>query len=413
MNNTYITIIIFFCFWKSLGQNCFEIRSIQPSYTFVATELIRQDEHSAFLFRGNTYQYQINKNNIFFYRLDSPRFTREIENFTVSSFRCKEYTIGKEVITETYLDGLNIKNIQFTGDSLNINMNESNFKIFQLNSKSQSTLMFNNIVGDTVYVSGQVDIKIEESKIQTLHLFNLKITNFINFGNTVPKSIFLDNVEIPEKQTIVYLENFNTSNRICLLNIRNTDLSKFKFDYTFFKISNLFDKKLSNSEIEDVYTQVMSIQKKFGFSAGYEKADKELKYFEYNKNNNFYGKIANWIDSNWWDYGYNKFLIFRGTSLIIFSFWLLNFLLFRKLLKSYPILTIMELMKNSTDRNKLYKLYIRGICSLIYTNYIFWGLKIDLNKLKLQSLSIATLIIFEFVIGIICLAYIANYVVTK
>jgi hypothetical protein len=55
---------------------------------------------------------------------------------------------------------------------------------------------------------------------------------------------------------------------------------------------------------------------------------------------------------------------------------------------------------------------MRAIYCLIYTSYLFWGLKLDFGKLKLANIPRAMLVIFQYLIGIICLAYLANYIIS-
>lgn len=57
--------------------------------------------------------------------------------------------------------------------------------------------------------------------------------------------------------------------------------------------------------------------------------------------------------------------------------------------------------------------FFRTIYCFIYTGYIFWGIKLKLENIKLSNVSLALWIIFQYIVGIICLAYIANIIITR
>jgi len=50
---------------------------------------------------------------------------------------------------------------------------------------------------------------------------------------------------------------------------------------------------------------------------------------------------------------------------------------------------------------------------LLYTAFIFWGLKLDVKELVIKKWWAIILIVFEYSIGVVCLAYIANFIITK
>jgi hypothetical protein len=50
---------------------------------------------------------------------------------------------------------------------------------------------------------------------------------------------------------------------------------------------------------------------------------------------------------------------------------------------------------------------------IIYTSYLFWGLKLDLKDLQIRKFLFFGILIFEYSVGIVCIAYIANYIISK
>ena len=52
-------------------------------------------------------------------------------------------------------------------------------------------------------------------------------------------------------------------------------------------------------------------------------------------------------------------------------------------------------------------------CVFFYTGFVFWGLSLDIKELKFNSWRALILLITEYSFGVICLAYLANYIITN
>jgi hypothetical protein len=55
----------------------------------------------------------------------------------------------------------------------------------------------------------------------------------------------------------------------------------------------------------------------------------------------------------------------------------------------------------------------RSLLCCVYTGFVFYGLKFDLNALKSHRIGLLLLLILQYILGIISLAYIANLIITK
>ncbi|MEP7170581.1 MAG: hypothetical protein ABI855_14520, partial [Bacteroidota bacterium] len=91
--------------------------------------------------------------------------------------------------------------------------------------------------------------------------------------------------------------------------------------------------------------------------------------------------------------------IFRNSGIFILLFTFLTMIFYKKLQSAYAI--------NNADTN-----YGRFVNSFIYTNIIFWALRVDVKEMKFRDhLAAASYIMLMYVTGIICLAYMVNYVI--
>jgi len=194
-------------------------------------------------------------------------------------------------------------------------------------------------------------------------------------------------------------------------------MSHLKLDYEYFEL--LFE----NSKLwekEKVYKQLLDEQLKDGFTFGYEKLDKEYSKFKFTKDGSVLGEIQNWIAATWWDYGYDKFKVIKNSLKIFLLFILINLLIYPLLCEVYCPQKFNDLRDRLTLRWahptgkvgwKLRLATIPGV--IVYTAYIFWGLKLDLKEIELKKPAVYMLIMFEYVTGLICIAYVANYVFSK
>jgi hypothetical protein len=51
--------------------------------------------------------------------------------------------------------------------------------------------------------------------------------------------------------------------------------------------------------------------------------------------------------------------------------------------------------------------------NFLYTTFVFWGLKLDLKELEIKKPLYMTILIGQYITGLVCLAYIANYIISK
>jgi hypothetical protein len=205
----------------------------------------------------------------------------------------------------------------------------------------------------------------------------------------------------------------------CELLIKNTDVDKINFNYVDFKLS--WD-GIGREERGAMYIKILERFKKGGQLESYKNLDIEYKQFLYLRDSTLLGAMKNEIDKWWWDYGYDKTRVIENSFKIFGLVILLNLLLFRWLMEVYKPKNFEKLearlnhkykfRKNGLVLHKLHK--IPAI--LAYSSYVFWGIKLDVSELKFEKWRwpwIFLILMIEYLAGIVCLAYIANLIITK
>jgi len=327
--------------------------------------------------------------------------------------------------------------------SIDVSADTTNFSLTEClinNLSFGSTLHFNSILNFTLTNCNISCLSIMQSSLTNdgtplgnpLH-FSGSTIGCINIGETeisgtfsIPidstlSTIRLQNIDFKsEKSTLDFttIRRSNNSSPIALsLSYMGDGMSHLKLDYEYFEL--LFE----NSKLwekEKVYKQLLDEQLKDGFTFGYEKLDKEYSKFKFTKDGSVLGEIQNWIAATWWDYGYDKFKVIKNSLKIFLLFILINLLIYPLLCEVYCPQKFNDLRDRLTLRWahptgkvgwKLRLATIPGV--IVYTAYIFWGLKLDLKEIELKKPAVYMLIMFEYVTGLICIAYVANYVFSK
>ncbi len=173
---------------------------------------------------------------------------------------------------------------------------------------------------------------------------------------------------------------------------------------------------LNDEEMNSIYLDLLSNFRERGYDESFEELDKQYKSWKYSSKGL---EIIDWIDRNWWDYGYNKLIILRNTAYLFFFFTILNSFILRFLSKRvYIDKKINKAVKSNRNKKSIIRWIFNIPASLFYTSKIFFGLGFKYDNLvyedKLNNLKIGYLIYFFliFVSGLVCLGYIINVIVT-
>jgi hypothetical protein len=238
----------------------------------------------------------------------------------------------------------------------------------------------------------------------------------------LPKYIHLNGVICKDEKIKLDFSQFRItdSSKDCDLNIGVGIANLIKANYKYFRL--VFDSTTSVYDKEQVYTELLNMQKTNYFLDGCEKLDKEYKAFKYLHRNSFIADVQNWIDKYWWDYGYDKFMVIKNSVKLFLLFFAINLLAYKGLAKVYHPIKFREFderleMNNVDIKHPVaagIKKYLKRIPVIfLYTAFVFWGLKLDLKELEIKKPLYMTILIGQYITGLVCLAYIANYIISK
>lgn len=312
------------------------------------------------------------------------------------------------------------------------NLNDCNGEVINLRGSFDVWLKGDSI--SSLLLSGNLgEIHLSKSKIGRIvtawdSLRGLKVNDSLSRINRLLVSgSFINEIAINYLPDTLELINFRADpplnfkgavgiqrdNGIHYLRILSKDVDKIDFEYHNFKLYFRGDE--THDDKVGVYTALLESFKRKGYSSSYEKLDKEFQEFQFTQSGNF-GYLANWIAKNWWDYGYTKSLVLRNALLLNVFFFVINIFFFDKLIhQGYNIRKFVivnsSLKKNfSSSRARLLIAKIPYV--FLYTCYIFWGLRLDINNLGIHKIGLFGYVLLQYVTGVVCLAYLANWIIT-
>lgn len=257
-------------------------------------------------------------------------------------------------------------------------------------------------------------------------VFDGSIINHLDFTNAyLPDTLSLRDITIKKQ---IDLHKFRTSDKYskCVIDLRGTPTDKVRMRYDQFRllIPDNVEAGASYDEMVNTFEGLLKSFKDHGYLSNYERLDKEYQVFKYTHGSKkaFLGNVLNVINRIWSDYGYDKSLIWSNTFNIFLLFSFINWLRLPQLVKSvYTIPSI----DRAIDRHKYIRVFrlkhktypavniFSPLLAIYYTGLIFFGLKIDTKEMNFtRPLSVAW-IFFQYVVGLICVAYLANFVITS
>lgn len=223
--------------------------------------------------------------------------------------------------------------------------------------------------------------------------------NDISFENTEFKNrLNLSNIRDISKR----IDLTNVANTgIVPINLYNTDISKIKIDYKRFKL--YLPDTVSFEYRQNVYQALLKNFENDGFTESYELLDKEYQALVYDHNDEYIKRfVAKW----WWGYGYNKERIFIWSGVILLMLSIITIFLLEHLMKNvYELENIPASFEPST-KGRFRRVYY----SFVYTSVIFFSINMKREKLKYGKWYLLAYLFTIYIIGIVCLAYMANFI---
>ncbi len=205
-----------------------------------------------------------------------------------------------------------------------------------------------------------------------------------------------------------------------------TDISKIHFDYIHFKlifnedaahynINSLpfnngeeylfFNKVMPDDEKETIYEGALKNFKDRGQNESYKALDIEYQGFRWRAKSiiiRWFGFLDKW----WWNYGYDKEWIFLWVIGLLIFFTFITLFNYRKLVLVYSFDNL-DLLPNWKGRGQ------RLWAAFFYTCTIFFPLSLKLKNIKKIRSAWLVYIAIVYLSGLLCVGYMANFVLAK
>lgn len=388
--------------------------TVDTSFKFSGNWLASKAYNFRFCLNSHTPSLVINngKNDRFVMRGGLPLYIVDNKN-------CFEGSFGKASVL---LRNVNVGQIEFYNDG-NLVLDNSHVRwqyFYDCKNISLTTSNTNEPVENLIIRRGLLNSLDLTGHIPYIWLDETKIVDSFN-SNVFPQvdSLRIDNVTFSEKASLDLGRSSNTSNKRILLSISHTDIEKIKFDYLKFKLNWHHE---SDADKEQLYVTILEKFRREGQIQSYDSLDVEYRQFLYLKDKTRLGWFKNWLDRNWWYYGYDKTLI-ASNSLILFGVVILiNIVYFPYFCAVYEPENFRKLQRRLSKKMVKSKWlvslsYLQLLPGIItYSAFIFWGIKLEIGSLKFDKwwwpLPVFFILI-EYIGGIICLAYLVNLVIAK
>ena len=365
--------------------------------------------HTKFECRGNFENTTFNETSIGF-----SEFMRG-SSFNGCKFKSKATFLGSK-----FDSALDFATVDFNKEA------DFNFCEFEQNVNFEKT-KFNKAVvfegsvfGSTANFLGASfhDVSFSWSKFKNKAIFvaiEVPDTSNIDFTETkLPDTLDFSFVEKLHTNIDFTFCDFDvTTSQPRLIQFYKTDISKFKLDYTHFKL--LIPDSILNpidhikrptviDEIESVYEALLNNFKIHGQTESYKLLDIEYQRYEWS---NSWAGFMPCLPYYWNRFGYRKEFVFVWTLCMLFIFTIINFWLLDYL--NQQVYLIGEIPWADGIKNNRRRWWY----SFIYTSTIFFRLTLKTENIKFQRIAGSIYIFLIYTLGVVCLAYMAALVLGK
>lgn len=190
-----------------------------------------------------------------------------------------------------------------------------------------------------------------------------------------------------------------------------------EYSIPFDRVTLVFNNKYFE-EVPDhansLFQQLLAQTKNSGESQNYQALDLQYqKFYHHDYMDSAFGPFLYWINKNWWNFGYEKPLMLRGIFIILLTFVLINFFVLQRLTTEvYEIKGIKDQLQNDDGEPVRLGIAKRMWLSIYYTAIVFFGMKMEISSFHFNRFRLVGYIFLIYGVGIICLAFLANWILT-
>lgn len=229
------------------------------------------------------------------------------------------------------------------------------------------------------------------------------------YGIRLPQYLDLSFVQIMNGEIDLSTSNPQKNGYKCWINLTGTDINKIKLQYKFFKLWFPDEPyRLSFDQKSNIYESLLKRFENLGYKESYKELDIEYKKFKEFENGNWLLKTFFRLKQIWNNFGYNKEYIFYWIIFLVVLFSIINSLFLKKL--NTNIYTVFR--DNETLWLRKFSVGAKIKYSFYYTMFVFFGFKLDFKEIKSYGWGLFYILII-YILGLICVAYFANFVLSK
>lgn len=354
-----------------------------------------------------------------------------------TNFTSRTYSKYADFNKAVFLDSMNFNNSEFQKS-----VNFSNVKFINGVDFSYTTFIYGVHFFNTHFSKfirftnaaflGDVDFSYSEfSEESTLDLSDLTLvdTSFFNFvGTLLPDTILFENNGNIKNEINFVSADFDRStvsnkNRLSgkpiYIYLLNSNVAKLHLDYFHFKLlfpdstkNTPFNKQhISNDQKASIYESLLNNFKTNGQTQSYQLLD--IEYQEFIWHISSWKRYLIWVPNLWWNFGYNKEYIFGWTAFFLVIFTCFTYFFIYSL--NTKIYVIDKIPVNEAWQKKWsFKDFIKRLWfSFMYTSTVFFKLSVDIKNLEFKERRGTFYIIVVYAVGLVCIAYMANFVLQK
>jgi hypothetical protein len=327
-----------------------------------------------------------------------------LHNITIGNVYCDSSSFNNKI---KYYDDTLAGDVNFLGTSF---FDEAYFTHCNFGAYSY----FNNshFIKSCDFSSSKFKNELSFTGVILSQLTELKFTNSL-----LPDTLDFSDIE-KIYNDINFLDAALVKDKLIFIKVYQSDISKFRLDYTHFKLL-LVDgnKELSPDQATTIYEALLKNFKDRGQDESYENLDIEFNDYK-GRNSNWFNYIVSFISHRWDCYGYEKWRIFIWTILIPFCYSIMTFFLLDKLtIKHNEVYKIdgipsdFKSTKLSLSDSKEFRKRLRY--SLIYTSAIFFLISVKPDKIKFNRIGLFVYVLIVYLSGLVCLGFLANLILQK
>jgi hypothetical protein len=243
------------------------------------------------------------------------------------------------------------------------------------------------------------------------------------YKSTFPDTLdFSDISPIPREINLSKGVEYDT----CLhhIYIEGSDISKFRLDYHFFKLLFVDPKPphlpMTPDQIDGVYENLLKNFQERGQLESYTLLDIEFNDYQWSKKPFFVARWFHFFPHYWNAYGHDNARVFLWAGFFLLLFTCITYRHLEHLVKDVYLMTNVKdfktlaeikMIPKKTDRFREY--LERFWNSLVFTSTIFFLFSLSINRFKFKYKRAAFYLLVVYTVGIICIAYMANFVINR